>query len=62
MKGIEPLCEDVSEFPPGHVWSSEDAAPTRYYNEAWMDWEKAPKQAYKKKNCAPRSNRASNRI
>ena len=48
MKGIEPLCEDVSEFPPGHVWSSEDAAPTRYYNEAWMDWEKAPKQAYKK--------------
>ncbi|MGB1944070.1 MAG: asparagine synthase-related protein, partial [Flavobacteriales bacterium] len=48
MKGIEPLCEDVSEFPPGHVWSSEDAAPTRYYNEAWMDWEKTPKQAYKK--------------
>ena len=48
MKGIEPLCEDVSEFPPGHVWSSEDAAPKRYYNEAWMGWETAPKKAYKK--------------
>ncbi|MFZ9054784.1 MAG: asparagine synthase B [Flavobacteriales bacterium] len=48
MKGIEPLCEDVSEFPPGHVWSSADSAPKRYYTEDWMDWETAPKLAYKK--------------
>ena len=48
MKGLEPLCEDVGEFPPGHVWSSADAAPKRYYTEDWMDWETAPKQAYKK--------------
>ncbi len=48
MKGIEPFCEDISEFPPGHVWSSEDAAPQPYYDELWMNWETAPKRAYKK--------------
>lgn len=46
MKGIEPLCEDVSEFPPGHVWSSDQASPVRYYTEAWMDWNTAPKRAF----------------
>jgi len=48
MKGIEPLCEDVSEFPPGHVWSSADSAPKRYYTEDWMEWDSAPKKAFDK--------------
>ena len=48
MKGIEPLCEDVSEFPPGHVWSSADSAPKRYYTEDWMEWDAAPKKAFDK--------------
>lgn len=48
MKGIEPLCEDVSEFPPGHVWSSADSAPKRYYIEDWMEWDAAPKKAFDK--------------
>ena len=48
MKGIESLCEDVSEFPPGHVWSSQNAAPVRYYEEKWMNWETAPKRPYQK--------------
>lgn len=50
MKGIEPLCEDVSEFPPGHTWSSADSSPVRYYKEDWMDWERAPKLAYRKED------------
>lgn len=48
MKGIEHLCEDVSEFPPGHFWSSTDAEPTKYYFEDWMHWETAPKLPFKK--------------
>ena len=48
MKGIEHLCEDVSEFPPGHYWKSSDDAPVRYFQEAWMDWDNAPKKAYDK--------------
>ena len=53
MKGLEPLCEDVSEFPPGHVWSSADAAPKRYYTKiGWIG--KSPSRLTKK-NCAPRS-------
>ncbi len=48
MKGIEHLCEDVSEFPPGHFWKSSQNAPTRYFQEDWMDWEKAPKKRFDK--------------
>lgn len=48
MKGIEHLCEDVSEFPPGHYWKSSDDAPIRYFDEAWMDWKKVPKKSFDK--------------
>ena len=54
MKGLEPLCEDVSEFPPGHIWGSGDSAPQRYYTEDWMDWETAPKRAYRKEELGQR--------
>lgn len=48
MKGIEHLCEDVSEFPPGHTWSSNASGPIQYYQEAWMNWDTAPKLPFKK--------------
>ena len=48
MKGLESLCEDVSEFPPGHTWSSGEPKPKKYYSEDWMEWEGVPKTAYKK--------------
>lgn len=48
MKGIEPLCEDVCEFPPGHTWVSSASNPERYFHEKWMDWETLPKNAFDK--------------
>ena len=45
IKALAPLCDDVSEFPPGHTWSSDDIAPRKYYHAHWMDWETAPKKA-----------------
>jgi len=45
VKALAPLCDDVSEFPPGHTWSSDDIAPRKYYHANWMDWETAPKKA-----------------
>lgn len=48
LKGIQHLCEDVSEFPPGHYWKSSDDSPTRYFNEAWMDRETSPNKPFEK--------------
>ncbi len=43
MKALAPLCDDVSEFPPGHVWSSDESSPRKYFRTDWMDWKTAPK-------------------
>ncbi len=48
MKGLESLCEDVSEFPPGHTWTSGETKPKKYYAENWMEWDAVPKTAYRK--------------
>lgn len=39
MKALVPVCTEIEEFPPGSYYSSRDAAPTRYYQRDWMDWE-----------------------
>jgi asparagine synthase (glutamine-hydrolysing) len=43
MKAIASLCDDVSEFPPGHTWSSVQASPQKYFKTDWMEWDSAPK-------------------
>ncbi|AZL84223.1 asparagine synthase B [Aliivibrio salmonicida] len=39
MKALVPVCKSMSEFPPGHFYSSKDAEPTRYYVRDWMEYD-----------------------
>ena len=39
VKALVPVCTEIEEFPPGSYYFSEDAAPTRYYQRAWMDFD-----------------------
>ena len=43
MKALAEVCVDVQEFPAGHTWSSADAAPVRYFERDWMQWDTLPK-------------------
>jgi asparagine synthase (glutamine-hydrolysing) len=47
MKGLAEFSDDVQEFPPGHVWYSDQAQPERYYTRDWMEWDTLPKHAYR---------------
>lgn len=38
MKALMAVCTIVSEFPPGHYWSSDDEEPVQYYDRAWKDY------------------------
>ena len=38
MKALMDVCNVVSEFPPGHYWSSEDSQPRQYYDRPWKDY------------------------
>lgn len=38
MKALVPVCKTISEFPPGHFYSSKQAEPTRYYVRDWMEY------------------------
>ena len=39
MKALVPVCREVAEFPPGHLWESGDAEPRRWYHRAWREYE-----------------------
>ena len=39
MKALAPVCVQVSEFPPGHVFDSEVGEVRRYYERSWHRWE-----------------------
>jgi asparagine synthase (glutamine-hydrolysing) len=40
MKALMPVCTEVAEFPPGHLWDSAgEAEPVRYYHRHWHDWD-----------------------
>ncbi len=39
MKALVPVCKSISEFPPGHFYSSKDIEPTRYYVRDWMEYD-----------------------
>ncbi len=39
MKALISQCKSIKEFPPGHYWSSKDAAPVSYYSRDWMKYE-----------------------
>ena len=36
MKALVGVCNVVSEFPPGHYWSSDDDQPVPYYQRPWQ--------------------------
>ena len=39
LKALEGVCRDVTEFPPGHVFASDEGAPRRYWAPAWRPYE-----------------------
>ncbi|MBL4828422.1 MAG: asparagine synthase B [Aliivibrio sp.] len=38
MKALTPVCKTISEFPPGHFYSSKQTEPTQYYIRDWMEY------------------------
>lgn len=39
MKALVPVCIEVSEFPPGSYYRTEDSAPQRYYQRDWFTYQ-----------------------
>lgn len=39
MKALMDVCNEVREFPPGHVWQRGEEAPRRYFEPAWRDYD-----------------------
>ncbi len=39
LKALEDTCSKIEEFKPGHYWHSTDAAPTKWYDREWKDYE-----------------------
>lgn len=39
MKALLDDCDDVRNFPPGHIWTSSNAEPTSFYQRNWMEGE-----------------------
>ncbi len=39
MKALVPVCRTVSEFPPGHYWSSREGEIKSYYDRDWMEYD-----------------------
>jgi asparagine synthase (glutamine-hydrolysing) len=48
MKAIVDSCVEVSEFPPGHIYSSSDDTLVRYYDPNWRHTEQLPADPFKK--------------
>ena len=38
MKALMDVCNEVHEFPPGHVWCSGQEAPQRWYRRDWEEY------------------------
>lgn len=43
MKALMEVCAEVHEFPPGHYWQKGDAAPVRYFEPAWREFDAVDK-------------------
>ena len=39
LKALEGQCDSYAPFPPGHVLTSDDAAPRRYYKRDWFSYD-----------------------
>jgi len=39
LKGLEGYASEYDQFKPGHVWTSTDKEPVRWYKRDWMDYE-----------------------
>jgi len=46
MKALIGICTQVKEFPPGHYQTQLDAAPVRYYQRDWMDFDAVPEAEF----------------
>ncbi|KAK9382770.1 uncharacterized protein V2V93DRAFT_365946 [Kockiozyma suomiensis] len=42
MKSLAEVCDDISVFPPGHVYDSATDSLTRYFKPSWWDGSKVP--------------------
>jgi asparagine synthase (glutamine-hydrolysing) len=39
LKALMEVCNQVHEFPPGHLWCSGQEAPSRWYERPWTEYE-----------------------
>jgi len=39
MKALVPVCREVAEFPPGHLWASGQPEPVRWYHRGWRAYD-----------------------
>ncbi|MBK8164418.1 MAG: asparagine synthase B [bacterium] len=39
LKALEPVCREVTVFPPGHLWTSGQTTPRRWWRRDWQTWE-----------------------
>ena len=39
MKALVPVCRTITEFPPGHYWSSKDGEIKQYYERDWFEYD-----------------------
>lgn len=37
LKSLHPICDEITAFPPGHVYDSKTDKTTRYYDPPWWD-------------------------
>ena len=42
LKCLYQVCDDITSFPPGHIYDSKSDSFTRYFNPTWWDPEKVP--------------------
>ncbi|KAL9621098.1 MAG: hypothetical protein Q9160_004483 [Pyrenula sp. 1 TL-2023] len=42
LKSLHPVCDDISTFPPGHVYDSKTDSLHRYFKPSWWDPQKTP--------------------
>ncbi|WP_108650702.1 asparagine synthase B [Dongshaea marina] len=43
MKALTPICETISEFPPGHYLTPAHEHPVRYYHPDWQSYDRVEK-------------------
>ncbi|KAL1967383.1 hypothetical protein VTN77DRAFT_3168 [Rasamsonia byssochlamydoides] len=42
LKSLHPVCDKIIQFPPGHIYDSMADTSIRYFQPAWIDYERIP--------------------